>query len=506
MKAKQIGFQLLQRLYKTRYLDLASTNKAMRELHWPLLWAQDVCEVDDTGLSFNILNQEVTFREEVDWNYPANGKLWTYNLNYFDYLSNKGISNDLKIATMRDFYSKRHIIAEGMEPYPISLRNMNWIKFCSSSRVQEFDDFIYSQAVLLSKSFEYHLMGNHLLENAFSLLFAAYYFKDLAFYKLSSRVLREQLDEQILPDGGHFERSPMYHRIILSRLLDIIFIMQETDWKKDQIGELCSHAGKMLSWNQRLTFSSGKSPHFYDSQDNIIAPTNQLRQFANKINIPTDPALDLGVSGYRKYKKRNYECIVNISGILADYIPGHAHADIFHFDVEYRGEPLFVDTGVSTYEKNQDRKFERSTSAHNTVEIGKIDQNEMWGVFRIARRATVNNISEDIDYLTGEHDGYMRQFGLIHRRKFTFHESEIIITDSLIGTSKKQGTARLHLPPGKKVEVIGGTALIGDVTVTCEGGSAIIQTYEYAQGFNNRVKAQVICIPFEKQLVTRIQL
>jgi hypothetical protein len=506
MKARQIGFQLLLRLYKPRYRDIVCTNNPSTELPWPQQWVQTGGVVDDAGLSFNYLNQKVSFLEGVDWNYSEKGKLWTYNLNYFEYLSNPRLSDEVKIASMQDYFSKRHSIEDGMEPYPTSLRNMNWIKFCSSKGVREFDEFIYSQAVLLSKSFEYHLMGNHLLENAFSLLFAAHYFKDITFYKLASRVLREQLKEQILFDGAHFERSPMYHRILLSRLLDLIFIMQETDWKNDQNDELCSYAGKMLSWSENLTFSSGISPHFYDSQENTAATTSQLRLFANRLNIPNDPVLALTESGYRMFKMGHYECIVNIAGIISDYIPGHAHADIFHFEFEYKGEPLFVDTGVSSYEDNQYRRFERSTSAHNTVEVGGRDQSEMWGAFRVAKRAALMNSTEGTDHLMGEHEGYMKQFGLIHRRRFNFSESEITITDDLIGAHKQQGTARLHLPPGKKADVEGKTIYIGDVTVTCEGGIPEIQNYNYAQGFNDRVEAHLICIPFQKTLVTRIQI
>ena len=35
-------------------------------------------------------------------------------------------------------------------------------------------------------------------------------------------ILAEQLAEQILSDGGHFERSPMYHAIILEDMLDVL--------------------------------------------------------------------------------------------------------------------------------------------------------------------------------------------------------------------------------------------------------------------------------------------
>ena len=62
---------------------------------------------------------------------------------------------------------------------------------------------------------EYHILGNHLLENGFSLFFGAYYFQDEKFYVKAKKILTDELDEQILEDGAHFELSSMYHQIML---------------------------------------------------------------------------------------------------------------------------------------------------------------------------------------------------------------------------------------------------------------------------------------------------
>lgn len=34
-----------------------------------------------------------------------------------------------------------------------------------------------------------------------------------------------------------------------------------------------------------------------------------------------------------------------------DYIPGHAHADTFNYELRIDGVPFIVDTGISTYNK-----------------------------------------------------------------------------------------------------------------------------------------------------------
>ena len=39
-------------------------------------------------------------------------------------------------------------------------------------------------------------------------------------------ILRRELAEQVLEDGGHFELSPMYHALILEDLLDLVNLSQ----------------------------------------------------------------------------------------------------------------------------------------------------------------------------------------------------------------------------------------------------------------------------------------
>ena len=116
------------------------------------------------------------------------------------------------------------------------LWGINWIKFCQNSlRNQKIDTKLFNDYNRLYYNLEYHLLGNHLLENAFSLLFASYYFNyDL--YYIKSKFLLEKLNEQILNDGAHYELSPMYHQIILFRILDSINLIKlNKKWKDDNL-------------------------------------------------------------------------------------------------------------------------------------------------------------------------------------------------------------------------------------------------------------------------------
>ena len=69
---------------------------------------------------------------------------------------------------------------------------------------------------------EFHLLANHLLENAFALYIGGLITNEDVFIKEGKKLLVRELKEQVLEDGMHYERSPMYHLIILERLLDAL--------------------------------------------------------------------------------------------------------------------------------------------------------------------------------------------------------------------------------------------------------------------------------------------
>ncbi|NOQ50957.1 MAG: hypothetical protein GQ578_01890, partial [Desulfuromonadaceae bacterium] len=177
---------------------------------------------------FSFLNLQHEFSGIIDWDFSGHGRLWTYNLNYFDFLNQEGRSKDRGLELIHQLLTSLDGLEPAWEPYPTSLRLVNWIKFLSREKVRDpaIDQSLYVQSVNLTRQLEYHLLGNHLLENGFGLLFAAVFFAEAEFLRRAREVLEPELKEQILADGAHFELSPMYHQILLDRLLDCINLLQ----------------------------------------------------------------------------------------------------------------------------------------------------------------------------------------------------------------------------------------------------------------------------------------
>ena len=137
-----------------------------------------------------------------------------------------------------------------------------------------------------------------------------------------------------------------------------------------------------------------------------------LFQYADSLGIKCKPNA-LGPCGYRKFRNRHFEMLVDVNGLTPSVAPGHSHADTFHFVLHVFGSPFIIDTGVSTYSPGPERAYERSTQAHNTVTIENKDQSEVYGSFRVGRKASVYNLKESRNFISAAHNGY-KIIGAVH--------------------------------------------------------------------------------------------
>ncbi len=461
---------------------------------------------------FIFLNLSHKFENKIDWNFLTHGKLWAYNLNYFEYLNQKNFEKESGLKLINEFIDAIEINKEGLEPFPISLRGINWIKFLTFYRVenQKIDDSLYAQYKILMDNLEYHLLGNHLLENGFSLLFAAYYFEDELFYKKAKEILQSELKEQILDDGAHFELTPMYHQIMLYRVLDAFNLVKNNNiFDKEFEIFLGKKAELMLCWLSEISYQDGSIPHFNDSTDDIAPTSNMLFEYATRLEIEFEKNCQLNESGYRAINHKRYELRVDVGEIGPSYIPGHAHSDTFNFELRVDGEPFIVDSGISTYESNDLRLKQRKTEAHNTVKIGEIDQSEVWSSFRVANRAHINFLKEYDNYIIASHDGY-KKLGIVHQRRFKTTPKCIEIKDMLIGNYNEKYTnvAYIHFHPSvNEIKIVDNMIFTKKATLNIEGSKNLqLDDFTFAKGFNKIVSAKVLKISFKDKLLVNITL
>ena len=501
LRLTQVLHQLKYRLFRPKLcaVNMAMATQAVKMLSEPI--AKPRCH---DGSQFTFLNISDCFQ---DWNVKEHGPLWAYNLNYMDWLEQEGIIAEECLKWIDKFIDDLPSNRVGQDPYPIALRIINWAKFfckhpeCQSKRRH---DCMYAQTLLLERKLEYHLLGNHLLEDSYALTVAAIFFNDERLFRKASRLLRQQLDEQVLPDGAHYEQSPMYHCIMLDRLLDCINFSASNPLQfKGQEAfttMLGQTASMMLGHLQSIIYNDGTIPLLNDSAYGIAPSADQLFEYARRLNISWTP-IPLKECGYRKMGDSHIEVMADIGNIAASYQPGHSHADTFNYELRIDGRPVIVDTGISTYNKNERRQYERSTASHNTVTVGGKDSSQVWGGFRVGRRARVTVVKDDANDIVARHDGFGRQD--IHERHFVFTDGAFLVEDSVLG-KEVEAISYLHLAPGLHAEIVSetdGLIKVGKITIKVEHCHHIKLKKDFVSFEYNRLQpCYVLALSFTKNL------
>ncbi|MCQ4913516.1 heparinase II/III family protein [Bacteroides nordii] len=452
---------------------------------------------------FSFLNRSHSFSSQIDWNWLDYGRLWIYNLNYFEYLDQENLPKEEGLVLIDDFISQLSDCVVGLEPYPLSLRCTNWIRFFGKHKIrnEKYDVILFKQLQLLTHKLEYHLLGNHLLENGFALFFGAYYFDDYRFYKRAKRILLLELNEQTLQDGGNFELSPMYHCIILLRVLDCYNLVKSNSlFKREMLSFFKEKSLKMLGWLSSVCFKNGDIPLFNDAAFGISPSPVALFAYAKRLGLNFEKS-GLSDSGYRKLATNKFECVVDVSHVGPDYQPGHAHADTFTFELHINDRPVIIDTGTSTYEVNETRFYERSTAAHNTVVVDNTNSSEVWAGHRVGKRAYVNILEDTQNRLIAAHSGYKSK-GLIHTRSFSVKDDLLIISD-VIATD---AIAYLHFHPEEKIEMSDNEIKGMDYSILISGAFSIEEfTSYYAPEFNKKIVSKGVRINFKNNLEIRFK-
>jgi len=452
------------------------------------------------------------------WNYEQVNKLWLYNLHYFDYLRQENITNEQRLFWIERWIDENKIgYGNGWEPYTLSLRIVNWIKFylAGNKLSEKIIKSLAIQTEYLSKKIEYHLLANHLLANAKALVFAGLFFttesckkqkirgledwkngndndrgievlrdrgletddgngkilqqaQDNRIRKLAEKwlnkgieIYNKQLPEQILNDGGHFERSAMYHSIILEDLLDLKNISAPL--------ELDNYIQKMLDWLSVMIGPDEKISLFNDAAFGIALEPNKLFAYAKQLEMygsieelrdgknKTTKIWDLKYTGYARLQNNNWTLICDGAPLGPDYQLGHSHADTLTFELWYKNERIICDTGTKQYYDSDVRKYQRGTAAHNTIVIDGKNSSQVWSAHRTAKRAKIIERNFDGKSFSATHNGYKP---ILHKRKWYFENDEVCIDDFIIGKGTHIVESFFHIHPSYDVDIKDGVVKI----------------------------------------------
>jgi uncharacterized heparinase superfamily protein len=521
LKPEQIFWRVWYKVYRPRP-DLRPA-PGVRETS--VIWAAPARRAASmTGPDrFRFLNHEAKIDRPGAWDDPALDKLWRFNLHYFDDL------NAVDADQRNEWHHRlihRWLMANppakgtGWEPYPTALRIVNWIKWALAGNhpSPRMRHSLAVQTRWLAKHLEWHLLGNHLFADAKALVFAGLFFEGpeaAAWLSRGLSILAREIPEQILPDGGQFERSPMYHALALEDVLDLINVARAYEAAlPDEHRPLVSGwpvlAARMQRCLAALCHPDGEIAFFNDAALGIAPRPAELTAYAARLGLAAVTAFENGLthledSGYVRVASGDAVALLDAAPVGPDCLPGHAHADTLSFELSLHGRRVLVNSGTSVYGRGEERQRQRGTPAHNTVAIDGKNSSQVWSGFRVAHRARPFDRKayqeDDTIAVSCAHNGYRRlPDHPVHRRDWHFAPGQMKVTDTIEGAFS-QAQARFHVHPECRLQAVGRAFRIDlpdgrRVDVTLEGGRAEVAPATWHPEFGQSLPNQCLAVDF----------
>jgi uncharacterized heparinase superfamily protein len=483
--------------------------------HAPIRRAQTL-----TGpTTFRFLNIEHEL-DRVSWDGAGVDLLWRFNQHYFDDLNAIGAPGRASwhVALLRRWLRENPPASgTGWRPYPTSQRIVNWVKWAMSGGQlpPECVESLAVQARWQQRRIEWHYLGNHLLANAKALVYAGCFFEGAEadeWRRTGLSIFGRQLPLQVLPDGGHYELSPMYQALVLEDLLDVENLRQAHPALASEFPAVIRESViPMRQWLAAMSHPDGEISFFNDAAFGVAPSLASLDDYASRLGIGKgSPAREgctwLRESGYVRLQRDDAVVIADVGRVCAGVCPAHAHADTLSFELSLRGRRLIVNTGVSQYGQGDVRDHQRGTASHSTVTVEDRDSSDVWGGFRVGHRARITSIATVEQgpslELIATHDGYRRLPGRpLHRRCWKLAAGTCTVTDSVSVSCR--AIARFHLAPGTLPVAIDpatfardGSLVLPDfaATVSC-GRGALVIPFEWCPEFGKGVPSACLEVP-----------
>jgi len=398
-----------------------------------------------------LLRTSFDLAEGIDWETQAQGPLFAYHLHQHEYLRLPEFTPGARAGILLNWIHD-HPTGVGWDPHPISLRLLCWGKLLITPGALDTDERLRhemlrsmsDQLETLAHGREVRLQANHLLSNLISVVFGGLLLdgSSSAAWRGQTDALLRELDSQIQPDGGHEERSPMYHSLLLENLLDLLnlCLADPSRAPTDLAEALREAASRMLVALEFWTHLDGQIALFADSAFDVAAEPRLLREYAKRLGVLSSASAGSGIlpqSGYLRLRTGAYDLIASVAGPAPAHQPGHAHCDALAFELSVEGHRFVTDTGLFEYRPGPRRDRARATASHSTLQIDGAEQAEIWAAHRVGGRPAVELTAwDDSGSAEAICRGWSRHAPL-HRRLFSVEEEGVTIVDRVEGPARE---------------------------------------------------------------------
>ncbi len=242
--------------------------------------------------------------------------------------------------------------------------------------------------------------------------------------KSATRKLSDELQRQILPDGGHISRNPGALVELLSDLLPLRQTFAARNIAPPPA--LLNAIDRMMPMLRFFRHGDGSFALFNGMS---TAPSDLVATLLAYDDTRGVPMASMPHTGFQRLDAGNTALIIDTGAPPPASVSQDAHAGCLSFELSSGVSRIVVNCGMPSTGRDNWRPFARSTAAHSTLtyrDASSCQFVELSAMKRLLRGAPVtsgpSNVESyreavpDGDVLTASHDGYLSRFGVIHRR------------------------------------------------------------------------------------------
>jgi uncharacterized heparinase superfamily protein len=304
------------------------------------------------------------------------------------------------------------------------------------------------------------------LQAAIALAYAALCLQG-EFKQLRSAVRRltDELDRQVLPDGGHISRNP---GTLVDLLLDLLPLRQAFNARQLPVPQSLNNAVDRMMPMLR----------FFRHGDGNFALFNGMGPTAADLNATVlayddargTPVSNAPHSGYQRMELGDTVVLIDTGKPPPMALSQEAHAGTLSFELSWRSHRIVVNCGLPAVGRETWRQVARATAAHSTVTLNdtssasfgdaRLFKNLLFGAPIVSGPRMVHARREDSDdgiLLQTQHDGYVDAFGIVHARTLALSADGTMLAGeehfmppdgaTLAGHKPDEFAVRFHLHP-----------------------------------------------------------
>jgi uncharacterized heparinase superfamily protein len=280
-------------------------------------------------------------------------------------------------------------------------------------------------------------------------------------------LMERETEHQILPDGGHIERSPTLQADLFRDYLDLRAALsaahrEPPDWMEGTIE-------RMAPLLRGFRHGDGGLALFNDSFE---GDASYIDAVLAEGGVKGKPLSSAPHTGYHRLSAAGTLIIADVGRPAPPGADRHAHASTLAFEMSVGKERLVVNCGARADEDW--RTALRSTAAHSTLAVDDVNSSDVISGKGLGRRPDEvicsRRESDGSLFLEASHDGYRRPFGLVHKRLLYLSADgeDVRGEDSLVGSGGRRFALRFHLHPRVQASMVRGET---EVLLRLPGGA-----------------------------------